>query len=112
MTPADFRQVVDSILQGIKSLEKEKGLEYSGTYRGKIDRLAQFKNVGDYRGMTPEDVLFGFVSKHWEALRTMIDKDEPIQHADLIKYSRDVIVYMMLLEGLVIDSATHCKKEG
>ena len=103
MIPSTFKDLVDSILQGIKSLEKEKGLEYSGTYKNRIDRLAQFKNVGDYRGMTPEDVLFGFVSKHWEALRTMIDKGEPIQHTDLIKYSRDVIVYMMLLEGLVID---------
>lgn len=103
MKTESFREHVQRVMDDIVKMERDKGHEYAGTYNGVIDRFSQFKNIGKYTEQTPERVLFGFVIKHWDALHEQIKKG-PLEYTKITAYTRDIILYMLLLEGISLDN--------
>ena len=76
------------------------------------DRLSNFKRAAALQQCTPEKSLLGFVTKHIVALYDFVDKLEAGQVEDLLRWNEklgDIINYMILLEGLVIER--HQKNE-
>ena len=93
MNQLDFDLVVNSTVLNIKSLLTVKGGEYAGT----DDRLANFKRGAALTGCTPLQVLFVYLSKHYDGVASFIKtsaagsvrpSSEPIEGRldDLINY--------------------------
>lgn len=83
------------------SIFREKNDEYA-----KEDALHNFKKVARSRAISPEEVLMGFVSKHWAALDDFVvdiasGKVRP--RAMWKEKTGDIILYMLLLDSMVDD---------
>lgn len=115
MERTDFETFLDEILGDIRKLFLEKRSQYA-----KDDEvLHNFKDVATSDETTPEDALWGFVRKHWSAIKLMINFDKYPGHAPsvsstgitddrftLAQYKdkcMDVINYMILLMAIVKD---------
>lgn len=108
-----FRRHITSAVLDIIALEKKKGNEYIGKWEGEVDRFSQFKRIAQKRETIPENVLIGMVVKHWDWILENVEKmvesykrGETVPAGLLLNWqekTRDVIVYMLLLEGLIID---------
>lgn len=104
MNQNDFNLVVESTIARTGSLLVVKGGEYAGS----ADRLANFKRGSSLTGCTPEQVLFIYLSKHYDAIATYIrdnasgverPRSEPIEgRVD------DCINYLFLLQALIAET--------
>jgi len=111
----DFETFLDGVLGDVRKLFLEKRSQYA-----KDDEvLHNFKDVATSDDTTPEDVLWGFVRKHWSAIKLMINFDKYPGHSPsvsstgvtdnrftLAQYKdkcMDVINYMILLMAIVED---------
>lgn len=95
-----FRQVVENTLIRTADLLVKKGEEYAGTE----DRLSNFKRGAALTGATPEQVLFVYMSKHYDSLATYIRKTAAGQAPALSEPIEgrvdDLINYCLLLQAL------------
>jgi hypothetical protein len=107
MERTDFETFLDEILGDVRKLFLEKRSQYA-----KDDEvLHNFKDVATSDETTPEDVLWGFVRKHWSAIKLMINFDKSLtgttdDRFTLAQYKdkcMDVINYMILLMAIVKD---------
>ena len=105
MQQADFDKVVEETIENIRQLLIVKGGEYAGS----SDRLANFKRGAELTGATPLQVLFVYLSKHYDAVATFVRDDaahtlrprsEPIDGR-----LDDIINYCMLAKALIRDEA-------
>lgn len=71
MNQAEFDLVVQDTIANIQKLLVVKGGEYAGS----ADRLANFKRGAALTGCTPLQVLFIYMSKHYDSVSTYIRKD-------------------------------------
>jgi hypothetical protein len=111
----DFETFLDGVLGDVRKLFLEKRSQYA-----KDDEvLHNFKDVATSDDTTPEDVLWGFVRKHWSAIKLMINFDKYPGHSPSISSTgitddrftlaqykdkcMDVINYMILLMAIVAD---------
>lgn len=100
MNQTDFNEVLRGTIMRTADLLRIKGGEYAGS----VDRLANFKRGAALTGCSPEQVLFIYLSKHYDAIATFIqdraagalrDRSEPIQGR-----IDDCINYLFLLQAL------------
>lgn len=93
-----FTKLLDQQFDRIRELNSTKGVEYSGH----DDVLSDFRVVADQVGITPEQALITYATKHWRAINAYVQtgevKSEPIQGRIL-----DEILYMLLLLAMVED---------
>ncbi len=93
MNQADLDVVILDTVETIKNLLRVKGGEYAGS----VDRLANFKRGAELTGAHPLQVLFIYMSKHYDAVMTYVkdqavgqvrERSEPIEGRldDLINY--------------------------
>ncbi len=111
MNQAQFDETVQAAINRTANLLMVKG----GEYANDTDRLGNFKRGSALTGCTPEQVLFIYLSKHYDAIATYIrdnssgvqrTRSEPIQgRVD------DCINYLFLLHGLLEDTDTKPKGE-
>lgn len=104
MHQAEFERLFGETIQNIEHLLIVKGGEYAGS----SDRLANFKRGAALTGCTPMQVLFIYMSKHYDAVSTFIrdhasgtdrPRSEPIEgRVD------DLLNYCILLKALIKDS--------
>jgi hypothetical protein len=90
--------------------EKTIGAKADEYARG--DRLSNFKKAATLMGCTPERALFGFVAKHIVALSDFINDLEGGKNQTPERWTektQDVICYMILLEGLLVERNQQAK---
>ena len=68
MQQAEFEKLVNDAIDEIRELLVVKGGEYAGSE----DRLANFKRGAALVGCTPLQVLFIYMSKHYDAVATYV----------------------------------------
>lgn len=101
-----IRQVMDEVL----GVNRSKGKEYSGV----TNALANFERLARDMNMTPEKVLWVYMTKHLDSIRSYIntlaahlnDRDELVQQLPTLSEPitgriMDVVAYMCLLTGQV-----------
>jgi hypothetical protein len=99
MTNEDFDKLVETQLNRCREVLAVKGKYYE---RLGIDRLGQFKRIGDVRRVGALDALAGMMAKHTDKLYDCILRDE----SDLEVWDEvitDHINYLLLLQGVVMD---------
>jgi hypothetical protein len=100
MTPQDFEKVFFDRVSKSEATLIAKAREYAtGT-----DRFHNFKKTAAFRSCTPENALWGMVSKHLVALSDFIDQleaGEDVPDAQWDEKIGDSINYLMLLDGLI-----------
>ena len=100
MTPQDFEKVFFDRVSKSEATLIAKAKEYaSGT-----DRFNNFKKAAAFRSCTPENALWGMVSKHLVALSDFIDQleaGEDVPEAQWDEKLGDSINYLILLDGLL-----------
>jgi hypothetical protein len=101
MNQKDFDEVVRETVTATAELLIAKGREYAGGG----DRLANFKRGASLTGTTPLQVLFVYMSKHYDSLANYVKKDaegfeqklsEPIEGR-----LHDLINYCLLAKALI-----------
>lgn len=95
--------MVDESIAQMRELLIVKGGEYAGSE----DRLANFKRGAGLTGVTAMQVLFIYLSKHYDAIATYI-RDEAQgkdrRRSESIRGRvHDAINYLLLLEGLITE---------
>lgn len=99
-TEGEFSKYCEERLKELLGMGSEKGSEYAG----QEDRFANFRHGSDLRRTIPEDYLYGLVAKHITALQDFIERLKAGQCMRWDQWKEktgDVIVYMLILEGLV-----------
>ena len=106
MKNKDFIELVKRTQRNTSALLIAKGQEYAG----EADRLSNFKRGSTNTGMTPLQVCFIYMSKHYDSLATYVKKDaggytqilaEPIDGR-----LDDLINYCILMKALIQESAS------
>lgn len=103
MNQADFTALVGSTIKELHELLVVKGGEYAGSE----DRLANFKRGANLTGATSMQVLFIYLSKHYDAIATYIKDDaqgKDRRRSESIRGRvHDAINYLLLLEALIVE---------
>lgn len=99
MNRSKFGDLMDSVYDDLKRLNRTKGHDYAGD----DDALANFKLAGQRLGLTPEAVWGVYASKHWSAIETYI-KEGQVESEPIEGRIKDAILYLFLLMGLVAES--------
>lgn len=106
MNQADFDALVQDTLRDINELLVIKGGEYAGSE----DRLANFKRGAALTGCTPEQVLFIYLSKHYDAYATYVrDRAAGVSRPRSESINGrldDIINYCLLAKALARDAAS------
>ncbi len=109
MNTPEFTELINNRLFLTEKILGAKADEYA---RG--DRLSNFKKASLLLSCTPEKALFGMVAKHIIALSDFIEDLEGGKFQDLKRWDEklgDIINYMILLEGLVIERYQESEKK-
>ena len=101
MTNNDFSAVVKEQLKRIEDLLVVKGAEYN---LDETDRFSDFKQAAAFTGQTPEQVLYGYMLKHWMSITSMIQTEGEFTKERWIEKITDSMVYLTLLRGLLEDT--------
>jgi hypothetical protein len=96
MTRNEFINLLDKHFDEIKKINVTKGQDYSGDE----DALLNFKRAGANLGLTPEQVLAVYLSKHYDAVMTYC-KQGQVESEAIEGRIHDIILYCFLLMGLI-----------
>ena len=91
------REFFDKIIKFERDLLNKKGLEYCGD----IDALNNFKTGAIDADVSPEKVLWIFLKKHLDAIKSYIKKGKEISDEPIIERIADARNYLFLLNCLV-----------
>jgi hypothetical protein len=109
MQQAEFEALFDSTVEACRGLLITKGREYAGT----DDRLANFKRGASLTGCTPLQVLFIYLSKHYDAVATFVRDEAAFDSAGSARPQTsepiegrldDLINYAILAKALIVES--------
>jgi len=100
MTQEEFNKVVENQLKRTTDTLIKKQQEYN---LSKKDRLEHFKHAGAMAGWKPEKALYGYMLKHLMSITDMINSEEKFPEALWDEKIGDIINYLLLLKGLLID---------
>ena len=94
-----LKQTHDAML----ALTASKGEEYTNNAAaGAADQHANFKRLSEELGLTPEQVLSVYLTKHLDAIKSYLrmgrEFSEPIDGR-----IDDAILYLILLKGLIVE---------
>ena len=99
MNATDFNEVLERRIEQLRETLSQKGSEYAaGT-----DRLKNFKDTALMNECTPEQALWGFVSKHIIALKDFVYSKniQNIPYSQIDEKAGDIICYCILLDALI-----------
>lgn len=106
MNQKEFDTVLENVLQDTGNTLSGKAAEYA-----RVDRLSNFKAVGQLLHCVPERALWGFVTKHIIALTDFIEKldngDCSVSEEQWKEKTHDIIAYMILLWALIEERSTN-----
>ena len=96
MDNATFNKLVEAARIRQDGILKVKGHDYSG----EVDRVANFKRVGENLGITPATALAVYMHKHWDSIMTFV-REGKVQSEPIVGRLDDMHNYLYLLEGLI-----------
>lgn len=113
MNQQEFNEKVYApTIKAIADLMTVKGGEYAGSE----DRLANFKRGAALTGCTAQQVLFIYLSKHYDAVATYVRDGatgvERRRSESINGRLDDIINYCILLKGLVYEDEMNKKRIG
>lgn len=110
MKHTEFQSIINDTLLRIKDLTATKGEEYKGA---EDNQFGNFERGALELGLTREQILMVYLSKHLDSIRTYIRdkaKGERRQLSEpIIGRIDDAILYLILLRAMVIDDERTCK---
>lgn len=112
MNRSAFVKMCQAMFDEEMKIQGSKGKEYSGDE----DVVANFKRLAEglstlERPITPEVILWVYVSKHLDAVRSFIQTGKYYSNESILDRIKDVRVYMSLLRALVCDKPKVLVKE-
>lgn len=99
MTHQEREKVFEYIQKEIKKIRETKGYDYT---LGTGDANRNFKKVAEVLGLTPEQVLWVYVEKHLDAIRSFIKSGE-LKGEGIEAKILDVINYLGILYSLLLE---------
>lgn len=105
MKANDFALSIDELYERLKALTASKGEEYK---RREDNQFANFERGAQALGLTREQVLMVYLSKHMDSIVTYV-KDRAAgqerQYAEPISGRiDDAILYLLLLRGMTVEN--------
>lgn len=95
-----FETQTEETFQRLRDLNATKGKEYSGD----DDVLSDFKDIAIAVGITPEQALITYATKHWRAINSYVQHGAVLSEPIAGRID-DLILYMHLLHGLIQDKS-------
>jgi hypothetical protein len=103
-----FEGIVKDRILMIENLLASKGKEYSTG-----DRFSNFKDAAG--GLSfhnrPEMVAWEFATKHFQSIKDIISGKIPYDQARIQEKIGDAIIYLILIEGMMIERLYNKNKE-
>lgn len=105
MKAEDFAKSIDELYERLRSLTATKGEEYK---RREDNQFANFERGASENGITREQVLMIYLSKHLDSIRTYV-KDralgqEKVYAEPISGRIDDAILYLLLLRGMTVEN--------
>jgi len=100
MTFPEFDSLMDKYYQKMVSMRSTKGKEYANH---DTDRLANFKEIAQEIGISPEAVLLVYSKKHGRAIDNYCKTGNSYSEENIKGRITDRILYDFLLLGLIED---------
>lgn len=105
MKATEFAQSIDELYERLKALTASKGEEYK---RREDNQFANFERGAQALGLTREQILMVYLSKHMDSITTYV-KDRAAgqerQYAEPISGRiDDAILYLLLLRGMTVEN--------
>lgn len=100
MNAEEFEEVFESVFSELRETLFVKAREYASDG----ERMHNFKAAAAMNNSTPEQALWGFVTKQIISTRDMIQSGKDYPEAAWKEKLGDILVYMILLRGLTIDT--------
>ena len=101
MNGSEFAYLLDATHQRLVDLTATKGREYANS----DDQLANFKRLSATLGISPEAVCFVYLTKHLDSIQSHLRCPEKLLSEPIEGRIDDAILYLILLKGLLNDSA-------
>lgn len=99
MDTKEFNEVLERRITTLRSTLQSKGEEYTVAN----DRLQNFKDAAAFLHISPEQALWGFVTKHIVALNDFLSCPGTMTRKEFEDKAGDIIAYMVLLDGLITE---------
>ncbi len=106
MDNVTFDRLVEAARIRQDGILKVKGHDYSG----EVDRVANFKRVGENLGITSATALAVYMHKHWDSIMTFV-REGKVQSEPIVGRLDDMHNYLYLLEGLIEEGKVEPKWE-
>lgn len=98
MTKDRFKGLLDEMESSEHVTILGKGEEYT---RGQADRLASFKEIASFAGVTPKQVCMIFMTKHWQGLAHFVATGQVKSDEDVTGRIMDLRVYLALMRAII-----------
>lgn len=98
MLKTEFKTLLDIMEAEEHETILGKGEEYT---RSQADRLASFKEIASFAGVTPKQVCMIFVAKHWQALANFVATGKTKSNEPIEGRIMDIRVYMSLMRAII-----------
>lgn len=98
MNSKEFNKLVDNIIKRDLQILRSKGRAYQTLNE---DRFGQFRKAGDLQDLSPEEALYGFMSKHLVSLNDMCTHTYEFSMSEWEERLTDIRNYCYLLECMV-----------
>lgn len=106
VTREHFRNLVDLTFKDIKGLSDGKGREYAGEDNVDHNELANFDRLAAKLSLSPEKVLWVYLTKHLDAIENHIrELDKPVTKVasePIEGRIDDAILYLLLAKAMVV----------
>lgn len=102
MLKTEFKTLLDKMEQEEHETILGKGEEYT---RSQADRLASFKEIASFAGVSPKQVCMIFVAKHWQALANFVATGKTKSSEPIEGRIMDIRVYMALMRAIIQEEA-------
>lgn len=99
MDAKSFDEVFETTVESSRKVLVTK----AGEYAAGNDRLHNFKKAAALIGCTPDQALWGFLTKHLVSLSDMVESDEDYSYERWDEKIGDSINYLILLRAVVED---------
>lgn len=99
MDNAFFDEKIAELMNYCNDLVSKKNKEYSP----KQDKVANFRNAALFSGQTMEQVLFGYLLKHWDSIKTMCLSGDKYEVDKWKEKLGDNIIYSAILYAIVCE---------
>jgi hypothetical protein len=106
MTNKEFYDLMQTVFDSCQKIAKSKGEDYT---KGSLDALANFKEGGIDVGIDPMKVCWIFMNKHYQAITNYVKTGGQSESEPINERIKDMINYLVLLQGLITEGSAGCK---